>query len=131
MSIEDRSVDEAYDRFINYGIADDYVEDDPNNWYFTLEDKKNCLAAEQASWNRWISYREEVSSVLQGKDKKQYDMRTNELRRMKLIQLKNQYQWYGLNSDEWFDHQLDPQCTDRELRNYTFFDSVWGEYEKH
>ncbi len=131
MLIADRAIEEAYTRFMNHAIEDDYVEDDPNNWYFSLDEKKNCLAEEQASWNRWIRYREEVSSVLQGKDKKQYDMRTNELRRMKLIQLKNQYQWYGINSDEWFDNQLDPQCSDRELRNYTFFDSVWGEYLKH
>lgn len=131
MQIAAHLVDEAYSRFMNHGIVDDYVEDDPDNWYFTLEDKKNCLTAEHASWNRWIAYREEVSSLLQGKDKKLYDMRTNELRRMKLIQLKNQYQWYGLNSDEWFDNQLDPLCTDKELQNYTFFDSVWKEYEKH
>lgn len=128
MPIADRWVDEAYIRFMNHGIEDDYDEDDPYNLYFTLEDKKNCLAAEQDAWNQWIAYRTEVSSLLTGKDKELYDMRTNELRRMKLIQLKNQYQWYSIGSKEYKENQLDPQCTDKQLQNYTFFDSVWKEY---
>lgn len=130
MAISDQMIEEAYARFRDHGIDDDYVENDPNDWYFTLEEKKNCLAAEQAAWNRWIAFRAEISSKLKGKNKELYDMRTNELRRMKLIQLKNQYQWYPLASNETYEHLLDPQCTDKQLQNYTYFDIVWEEYSK-
>lgn len=119
MQVTDQMVDDAYDRFLNFGI--DTCESDGD---YPLKEKRACLQSDKKAWSRWMLHRARVAGKLTGADRERYERNTNELRRMKLIQLKNQYQDYGLQSDEDFDRMLDADCTDEQLRQYTSYDRM-------
>ena len=85
---------------------------------YSLADKMKAMRAERKAWSRWQAFRAKVSKRLEGEAKTTYDARTNELRRMKLIQLKNRYM-YGLMSNDFIELMLDPNCSDEELLQYT------------
>ena len=62
--------------------------------------------------------RDQISEMLCGKSKTVYDNATNEIRRRKLVMLKNHYLGYGVVSDELLESILSPSCTDEELLNF-------------
>lgn len=87
-----------------------------------------ALTKEQKAWKKWIEKRESVASQLNGEIKTIYLNSTNELKRLKLIQLLNQYNGYGLISNDIQEHILKYDCADNQLRSYPGFSVVWKLY---
>lgn len=111
----DEIVNREYDRFVHVALpemtpANEPVDDDE----YTLDEQQEKLLKEQSAWSRWIQYREHISDQLRGKEKFRFDNGTNEIRRAKLIQLINRYE-YGLMSDDQYEELLHFDCTDAEL----------------
>lgn len=115
-------VADEYDGFLEYGIVAITDEEDTVDGEYSVKEKQDYLRAEKRCWELWMRYRNSVSAELEGDLKDKYDLCSNELRRMKLIQLKNQYQWYGIWDDDAYDIMLDPECTDEEIDGYGRFD---------
>ena len=67
-----------------------------------------------------MAARRTVSSLLSGLCKETYDNATNNVRRYKLIMLKNRYQGYGLVSGDILDCILSYDCSDSEIGVFSF-----------
>lgn len=129
MTITNVMIKDEYSRFADYGIARF-----SNNGFmdeYTLAEQQDALRAEQKAWEEWMMKREAISAKMAGVTKRRYDNCTNELKRMKLIQLKDQYQWYPIGCDDFFEHQLAPNCSDEELKAYSSFDQVLDDCVKN
>lgn len=120
--VAEEDIANAYQCFAEWGL--DTFSETP------LQKQKSLLEEEQKHWNSWMEERKKVSESLPKPNKVPYDNRTNELKRLKLIQLKNQYQEYGLMTDEMWDKVLKENCNDQELASYRCFGVEWEEYEK-
>lgn len=120
-AVTDQAIDDEYDRFLDFGLPL-FSGDDTE---YTMADKRSNLLAERDAWHRWIHHRSKVAKQLQGDARATYDLRTNQLKRMKLIQLKNQYQDYSLCSDDIWDMMLSPDCSDDELARYSSLDALF------
>ena len=113
-------------------LASTKEECDPEDSH-TFEVKRKAVMAEREAWVNWLSFRASVSESLTGNEKSTYDACTNELRRAKLIQLKNRYLYDGvIDDDRLYDLFLSRNCTDTKLRNYSNVyrvrDSIYGRY---
>ena len=75
-------------------------------------------------WKKWMKYRGVVSSQLHGLCKEAYDNSTNNIRRYKLIMLKNRYEGYGITSGDVMECLLPYTASDEELDGPSF-DEKW------
>lgn len=88
--------------------------------------RRKALKYEMSAWERWLAARNKVSSLLNGEDKASYDNSTNNIRRMKLIMLKNQYQGYGSIGNDVEKCLIPYSATDEDLDGPSF-DEKWEE----
>ena len=123
--VTDAMIGEEYEHFLTHGTGiHAYGEAD-----YTDEEKHDALKKEQEMWNEWMAIRGEIAKQLTGAERKIYENQTNEVKRMKLIQLKNQYEEYGVNSESFFEIAvLDRNCTDKQLREWTRCDEKLEAY---
>ena len=112
---EDKVIQE-YRRFMNSLEEDEFA--------YPLYQRKKVLALEMNAWNKWMRSREDVSSLLSGLVKECYDNSTNNVRRMKLIMLKNRYNGYGITSGDVMSCLIPYTASDAEL-NGPSFDEIW------
>ena len=78
----------------------DSMEEEDEEYYPPLADRRMALAKESEAWKKWMQKRQKVSSLLTGLCKDVYDNATNNVRRYKLIMLKNRYKGYGITSGD-------------------------------
>jgi hypothetical protein len=81
---------------------------------------RSALDKEMRAWSGWMSSRRRVSSLLTGLCKDVYDNSTNNVRRYKLIMLKNRYQEYGLISEDTNRCLLPHDCNDADIAPFSF-----------
>ena len=115
--ITDKGVLREYKRFMEY--FEDKTFFDPE-YSYPVEELRNALEREMKSWQAWMESRNEVSSILTGLCKDCYDNATNNVRRHKLIMLKNRYQGFGLTSQFILDCLLPYHCQDSEIESFSF-----------
>ena len=124
-NVSNSMLDEAYRLFtdaVNHSCLYEDCED-------SVITKMNvALTTEHKEWKKWIEKRESVASQLNGEIKTIYINSTNELKRLKLIQLLNQYKGYGIASNDTWENLLKQDCTDKQLRSYPGFSIVWKSY---
>lgn len=114
--IQEEKVLREYRDFINSLEEDEFA--------YPISQRKNVLTMEMNAWRKWMKSRKEVSSLLTGLVKECFDNSTNNVRRNKLIMLKNRYEGYGLTSGEVLSCLLPYDVTDDEL-NGPSFDEKW------
>lgn len=95
-----------------------------NELAYPVPQRKKALSLEMDAWKKWMTYREEVSSILTGQAKECYDNSTNNVRRLKFIMLKNQYQGYGITSNDVMECLIPYTASDEELKGPSF-DERW------
>ena len=102
----------------------DSMEEEDEEYYPPLAERRKALAKESEAWKKWMQKRQKVSSLLTGLCKEAYDNATNNVRRYKLIMLKNRYEGYGITSGDVLDCLIPYTATDEEL-NGPSFDEKW------
>ncbi len=95
------------------------------------EEKQEALRKEQNAWHQWMDFRTHVSESLPDSIRTYYENETNNVKRNKLILLKNQYCNVGVYSTDVLKCCLPDSCTDDELEEYVSFSYVWSIYLKH
>ena len=85
---------------------------------------KSVLMKEMEAWKAWMSSRDKTSSLLTGLCKECYDNATNNVRRFKLIMLKNRYQGFGITSESVMDCLLHYDCQDSEIDTFSY-EEAW------
>ena len=103
----------------------------PENIELSRKSKQDSLRKEQLAFKRWMEYRDELSLRLPEKIRKDFNNSTNNVLRLKLIQLKNQYQNIGIYGGDIMRCWLPEDCSDEDLSAYPSFDSVWSVYLQH
>ena len=98
--VSDASVSNEYSRFKDF--FKDHSFFDPEYSYPESE-LRSALDDEMRAWEKWMATRRIVSSLLDGLCKEVYDNSTNNVRRYKLIMLKNRYQGYGVTSESMLE----------------------------
>jgi len=111
---------DAYSDFIKAVGEDEYMEH--------KAEYQEALRKEQKCWNDWMDYRNRFSKKLAGEIKKNYDICTNQTKRTKLLQLKNQNHALGMCGRDEMERILYDNCSDEELLEYPGFDKVWAQY---
>lgn len=106
-----------YARFMGFLSDRDFF--DPE-FSYPLTVRRKALSDERDAWKEWMSSRRLVSSRLTGLCKDAYDNSTNNVRRRKLIMLKNRYQGFGLTSGDIMDCILPYTCKDSEMDGFSF-----------
>lgn len=119
-SFTDKMINDAYLAFINAVGKDD---DEVNGAAY-----QRAIRAEQKCWENWMSCRRKLSQNLPKAQKEVYYECTNQMKRIKLFQVKNQNQGLGMSNDEIYKCMLPDDCSDKALLEYPGFDKVW---EKH
>lgn len=120
--VSNKRIDDAYSTFISAVEHDCRYED----WSETIiAEMVSALCSEHKAWNAWINQREKTSQQLDGETKEIYNNSTNELKRAKLIQLLNQYNGYGIESNDVWENLLHSNCTDKQLYSYPGFSAKW------
>ena len=122
--IDDRMVLEEYRSFMDFCNDERFFT--PGECY-PVEELKGVLEDEMRAWKGWMSSRMAVSSRLTGLCKDCYDNSTNNVRRNKLIMLKNRYQGYGLVGQSMLDALLPYGCKDSEIESYDFAEKFWAD----
>ena len=115
--VTDGAVLDEYRRFMAFFGDGSFF--DPVFGYPEAELRK-ALGDERAAWQAWMSSRRQVSSLLSGLCKETYDNATNNVRRRKLIMLKNRYEGYGLASGDVLGCLLPYDCADSEIGTFSF-----------
>lgn len=111
--ISDNMIHRAYSDFFHRLTDSDYED-------YSADEKRNALRNDMRFWNKWMAERRNVSVQLPMPLKEVYDNCTNNLKRRKLIQLKNFYDGYGLTTSFTQELILHPDCSDEELFNYDY-----------
>lgn len=120
--VSNKRINDAYSTFISAAEHDCWYED----WNDTIIAKMvSALHNEHKAWTAWINQREKTSQQLDGEIKEIYINSTNELKRAKLIQLLNQYNGYGIESNDVWETILHSNCTDKQLNSYPGFSAKW------
>ena len=112
---------------VDYGrrqFMSTFIHQDPED-HFPLIARITALEEEFHAWRRWMESRDKVSFLLSGNVKDVYDNATNNLRRHKLIMLNNQYEGYGIISDEIYDRLTKYDIDDDALGALVPFDVRW------
>lgn len=123
-TIDDRMVLEEYRSFMDFCRDERFFT--PGECY-PVEELRGVLEDEMKAWEGWMSSRSAVSSRLTGLCRDCYDNSTNNVRRHKLIMLKNRYQGYGLTSQYLLDALLHYGCPDSEIESYDFAEKFWAD----
>lgn len=112
--IPDKMMQKAYSDFYDDLINSDFED-------YSVEEKRCALNNDMRFWNKWMAERQKISKQLSLPFKTIYDNCTNNLKRRKLIQLKNQYldHWTGIPQST-ADVLLQQDCSDEELFNYDY-----------
>ena len=112
--IPDKMMQKAYSDFYDDLINSDFED-------YSVEEKRCALNNDMRFWNKWMAERQKISKQLSLPFKRIYDNCTNNLKRRKLIQLKNQYceHMTGLPQST-ADVLLQQDCSDEELFNYDY-----------
>lgn len=93
---EGKVLDE-YRRFMSFFEDEEFFEPE---FSYPVPVLRKVLSDEMEAWRAWMRSRAAVSSLLEGLCKDCYDNSTNNVRRLKLIMLKNRYQGYGMTSGD-------------------------------
>lgn len=117
--VTDKRVLKEYGRFMDY--FNDKTFFDPE-FSYSVTELRSALENEKKAWQSWMASREEVSARLSGLCKDCYDNATNNVRRHKLIMLKNRYQGFGLTSQFILDCLLPYGCSDSDIETFSFED---------
>lgn len=88
--------------------------------FYPLDKRRRMLKTEASAWLRWMKSRSEVSSRLSGMGKVVYDNATNNVKRKKLIALKNCYEDYGFTSQDVIDLLIPYSASEEELNGPNF-----------
>ena len=108
----EETVLKEYRNFMNSLKEDEFA--------YPISLRKKVLSLEMDAWERWMSSRKEVSSLLDGQVKECYDNSTNNVRRLKYIMLKNRYQGYGVTSNDVMSCLIPYTASDEELNGPSF-----------
>lgn len=109
---DEKAVEKEYHQFMN-----SFKENEDS---YPVSERKKALNKEMWSWRRWMKARGDVSALLNGAAKDFYDNATNNLRRRKLIMLKNRYEGYGVTSAFLKSCLLPYDCDDSEIAGFSF-----------
>ncbi len=94
-----------------------------------VEKEKKLLREDQQAFEQWILIREKISESLPENARDIFNNATNEIKRDKLILLKNRFSDFGITSNEVIEALLPYDCTDEQLFNYTSFTDVfWSKW---
>lgn len=121
-------IDVEYGRFLS-SIVKTMTEEkdseffDPDS-YYPLEEQIASLKKEQGAWQKWMDVREKVAESLDDTLRMEYENASNNIRRRKLIDLKNRYEGYGLTSEFILKILLKYNCTETELSEYNY-EQAW------
>ncbi|MBP9579769.1 MAG: hypothetical protein KBE39_09550 [Parabacteroides sp.] len=105
-AIPDERIKQEYNT-LNKDIQAKNTSENP----YTKEEQAECLRNEEQAWFAWMDAREQTSSLLKGGVKHAYDNATYRLQKQHLIQLKNEFGNYGINSNEWAEVLLNENCS--------------------
>ena len=117
ISVSESDIIEEYQRFIEY-YEDEYFYDSEYN--YPLSEIRKALNNEMRAWEEWMKYRKLASSFITNPTQYLYNNATNNVRRHKLIMLKNRYQGYGLTSPDILDIILSYDCDNCVIQHYCF-----------
>lgn len=106
-----------YRRFMEFFNDKDFFEPEFN---YPVPVLRRILSEEMEAWKGWMASRRAVSTLLTGLCKDVYDNSTNNVRRDKLIMLKNRYQEFGLTSESINECLLSYGCDDSEIDGFSF-----------
>ena len=113
-------IKDSYSSFIK-AVGEDEYNDNKEHY-------QEALRKEQSCWDKWMETREIISDKLDEDTRQYYDECTNLVRRVKLIQVKNQNQALGVTGHEPFDCILPDDCSDKALLEYPGFDKIWAKH---
>ena len=126
--ISDSLFDKEYAHILNDLIPQTF-EDEPFPLYDETADRQALLKAKKA-WYDFISKRNEIASVLQGKQKDIWNNATYRFLRSHLITLKNEFNDMGAFTSETAELLLPDSCTYEQLLAYPNFTTKWNEHLK-
>lgn len=115
-----KMIKDSYSSFIKAVGEDEYI--DNKSQY------QEALRKEQSCWDKWMETREIISNKLDEDTRRYYDECTNLVRRVKLLQVKNQNQALGMTGHEALDCILPDDCSDKALLEYPGFDKIWAKH---
>lgn len=119
-------IDEAYNVFIGaVNVNEDLYEYEDDS---LLTVYRILLKNEQKCWNEWMAHRSKVSTQLPTNLRKIYDECTNQTKRTKLRQVKNQNEALGVTGHEPLDCILPEDCSDKALLEYPGFNVIWAHH---
>lgn len=120
--------DKEYAHILNDLIPQTF-EDEPFPLYDETADRQALLKAKKA-WSDFISKRNEIASVLQGKQKDIWNNATYRFQHSHLITLKNEFNDMGAFTSETAGLLLPDSCTYEQLLAYPNFTTKWNEHLK-
>lgn len=82
--------------------------------------RREALQKEKAAWKQWMDYRAGIAPRLPASFRPAFDHATRAICRRKLIALKNRYQCFGYQSQEFVDELLPFDCSDEQLVAYNY-----------
>lgn len=115
--IDNGSVLKEYLHFMNLFKDENFFNPE---FSYPVPELRSVLEDEMKAWQGWMVSRDKVSSTLTGLCKDCYDNATNNIRRHKLIMLKNRYQGFGPTSEITLDCLLPYSCKDSEIDLFSF-----------
>ena len=129
-TITPKMIDDAYACMMEAQKDCEYC-DSASATAYSRENKQSALRKEQNLWNQWMSYRAALSEKLPKEIRPYFDNGTNNAMRVKLIELKNQYQDIGIIGGDIERCHLPADCSDKDLMEYPSFHPVWDLYLQH
>ncbi|MBR3578343.1 MAG: hypothetical protein IKN98_06135 [Bacteroidales bacterium] len=129
-TITPKMIDDAYACMMEAQKDCEYC-DSASAAAYSRENKQSALRKEQNLWNQWMSYRAALSEKLPEKVRPYFDNGTNNAMRVKLIELKNQYQDIGIIGGDIERCHLPADCSDKDMMEYPSFHHVWNIYGQH
>ena len=115
--ISNKQVIKEYGKFMDFFKDKSYFNPE---FRYPEKELKRVLEDEMNAWQVWMSSRDIVSAILTGLCKDCYDNATNNVRRHKLIMLKNRYQGFGITTQTILDCLLPYDCKDSEIDSFSF-----------
>ena len=102
-----------------YLITTNLVQDTPifTDRYYPLEQRMQIVQQEKKAWYELMESRNKVSQHLTSHIKFVYDNATYRLQKQHLVELKNEFNEYGVTSSEYQKLLLTDSCSYEELLN--------------
>jgi len=124
MTITDAMIDAAYEELrANQKLHEyempEYFED-VIRCEVPIPERQKAIDADVQTWTRLMFVRDSVAKQLPRKYRSGYQYATNELKREKLIMLKNRYREHNLMCDDYYQTLLPHDCSDSLLLRYYF-----------